>query len=389
MLPGRIDLLVKQFDRVEQGTLLFRIDSPGWRDLQGRLADAVALKRQLAIKLTTFTPLREAHNRHQDSLAKTVDLWNDRVKQLETIRDAGGGRAGALAEARGTLTRTQADLANLQEEHAVLEAREAETSANLQAAEYRFDFLLDSASVITGLGPAALLETVEDGSDARPRWITIDAIDVLAANTGIIESLGVTNGAWADEQTDVLSVVQPEQLRFHALGLQSDLGVLRDGLQARIVPPTPTASGRSIPIHDTMSGTLSLGLQGDAAGRTVDLYVEPETLSAWARPGVSAQLEIVTDATSGTDLAIPLAAVQRDGLKAVIFRRAPDNPNEAIWLEVDLGADDGRWVSVLSGLRDGDEVVLDGGFQLMLSMSGSMPKGGHFHADGTFHEESH
>jgi hypothetical protein len=33
--------------------------------------------------------------------------------------------------------------------------------------------------------------------------------------------------------------------------------------------------------------------------------------------------------------------------------------------------------------------VLDGGFQLMLAMSGSIEKGGHFHADGTFHEGEH
>ena len=83
---------------------------------------------------------------------------------------------------------------------------------------------------------------------------------------------------------------------------------------------------------------------------------------------------------------MPLAAVQQDGLEAVLFRRNPEKPNEVIRIEGDLGANDGRWVSVLSGLRDGDEVVLDGSFQLMLATSGSMQKGGHFHADGTFHE---
>jgi hypothetical protein len=44
---------------------------------------------------------------------------------------------------------------------------------------------------------------------------------------------------------------------------------------------------------------------------------------------------------------------------------------------------------VLSGLADGDEVVLDGGFQLMLATSGTIEKGGHFHSDGTFHEGEH
>ena len=71
-----------------------------------------------------------------------------------------------------------------------------------------------------------------------------------------------------------------------------------------------------------------------------------------------------------SELAIPMAAVQQDGLIPVIFRRDPENPNQAIRMEADLGMDDDRWVAVLSGLRDGDEVVLDGGFQLMLAMGG-------------------
>ena len=95
------------------------------------------------------------------------------------------------------------------------------------------------------------------------------------------------------------------------------------------------------------------------------------------------------DSTRAPELAIPIAAVQRDGLSPIIFRRDPNNPNESIRMEADLGLDDGRWIAILSGLADGDEVVLDGGFQLMLATSGSIQQGGHFHSDGTFHEGEH
>jgi len=40
-------------------------------------------------------------------------------------------------------------------------------------------------------------------------------------------------------------------------------------------------------------------------------------------------------------------------------------------------------------VREGDEIVLAGNYQLMLATSGSAPKGGHFHSDGTFHAEDH
>jgi hypothetical protein len=40
-------------------------------------------------------------------------------------------------------------------------------------------------------------------------------------------------------------------------------------------------------------------------------------------------------------------------------------------------------------VREGDEIVVGGNYQLMLATSGSAPKGGHFHSDGTFHEGEH
>jgi hypothetical protein len=100
---------------------------------------------------------------------------------------------------------------------------------------------------------------------------------------------------------------------------------------------------------------------------------------------VSAFLEIETAATDAHELAVPLSAVLQDGLQRVLFRRDPKDPDTVIRIEGDLGLDDGRWIEVKSGLMDGDEVVLEGAYELMLASSGQAPKGGHFHADGTFH----
>ncbi len=55
-------------------------------------------------------------------------------------------------------------------------------------------------------------------------------------------------------------------------------------------------------------------------------------------------------------------------------------------MDADLGLDDGRWVVIKSGVAEGNEIVLDGVYQLMVATSGSITKGGHFHPDGTFHD---
>ena len=385
-VPGRVELLVEQFERVEAGQPLYRLDSPTWRETQQSLADAMAEIERLQARLDTFEPLFAAHQQHEDSLQESVSVWNDRVEQLRSMREAGGGRIDELAQARASLAGAQAEHADVIEKKAELTAEQHQTRADLRAARARFKYQLDGASAIVSRPRSELAEMSETTHGSEPGWATITMIDVTASEAGIVEMLGLTNGSWSDEKTPVLTVVQPDGLRFRASCLQSDLGVLRDGLPARIVPPTPTAVGRAVPVTEAMTGTLTLGLAGDPNDRTLDAFTVPDELRPWARPGVSAQLEIVTDTTAAPALAIPLAAVQRDGLTPVIFRRNPKNPNEAIRMEADLGKDDGRWVALLSGVRDGDEVVLDGAFQLMLGTSGSSQKGGHFHSDGTFHE---
>ncbi|MEQ9097099.1 MAG: hypothetical protein RIE32_12635 [Phycisphaerales bacterium] len=388
-VPGRVELLVEQFERVEAGQALYRLDSPAWREMQQQLADAEAQIERLETRLETFEPLLAAHQQHEDSLDDSVEVWSERVAQLQLVREAGGGRIDELAQARASLASTRADLASVMEKKAQLQADRQQAVADLRSARLRRDYLLDAASSVVSRPRDELAMQVDTPRGSEPGWAAITMIEVDASEAGVVEMLGLTNGSWADEKTPVITVVQPDRLRFRASGLQSDLGVLRSGLTARIVPPTPTAAGRAVPLSETMDGTISLGLAGDPNDRTLELFVVPDEIRPWARPGVSAQLEIVTDATAAPELAIPLAAVQRDGLTPVIFRRNPSNPNEAIRMEADLGLDDGRWVALLSGVRDGDEVVLDGAFQLMLATSGSIQKGGHFHADGTFHEEEH
>lgn len=384
MLPGRVELLVEQYERVEAGQPLFTIDSPAWRDLQGQLTDAVADVDRHTTRLASFGPLREAHRNHETLLGETVEIRRQRVAQLEAVAEAGGGRQAELNEARGGLTTAQAELAEVLEKEAVLEADEAETRSGLAAARARLAFLLDSAGAIVGRSAEELKGA--EGEAGKPLWRTIGTIRVVADEPGVVEALGLTNGAWASEESAVVTVVRPDRLRFVASGLQSDLGRLRDGLEGAVVPPSATKSAGLIPLDEAMPGTLTLGLSADAASRTIELILVPDRLAPWARAGVAAHLEVVTEGTGSPALAVPLGAVQRDGLRPVLFRRDPQDPNKAIRLDADLGLDDGRWVVVRSGLALGDEVVLDGAFQLMLATSGTQQQGGHFHADGTFHE---
>ncbi len=383
MLPGRIELLVKQFDHVNPGTPLYRVYSPLWREIQQTIASNAASIEQLNAKLEMFSPLSLAHEQHEYTVKVNISLWKERVQKLEELRDAGWSESyieSEITNASAKYAEARAELSAIRKQDAELAASYAGVIAELRAAKSNAEFALEAAATMLNISLP----------QENPKWWKdIREIEIQAAQPGIVQSIDITDGTWVDEHDLILKTVQPDQIQFHAFGLQSDLGALHDGLKARIVPPTPTSSGNAIDLQNTMEGIMQIGLQGDPNNRTIDLYVLPTTIAPWAKAGVTAQLEIVTETTTAPELSIPLPAVQQDGLMPIIFRRAPDNPNEVIRIDADLGINDGRWISVLSGLIDGDEVVLDGGFQLMLATSGSIQKGGHFHADGTFHEGSH
>lgn len=357
-LPGRVELLVAQYQEVAAGLPLYRVDSAPWRELHEQIA-------AMEVRVNSMGPLREAMNSRRKTITDTVTLWQGRLKQLDELRAAGGGSASQFTDARATLNAAEAELSTINESSVQLQAQQSQAESELRSLKARRDVLNRSG------------HCGESPRESDPGAV----YTVCAASPGIVEGLSVTTGGLVEENSQVLAVVQPEQIRFRARGLQSDLGRLRNGLPVRIVPP----QGGAIPLQDVMTGTLQLGLIADPDERTIDLVAAPAAISAWARAGVAAHME-VTLAGGSDELAIPLSAVVRDGITPVIFRRDPGNPDKVIRMEADLGVSDGRWIVIGSGVKEGDEIVVGGNFQLMLATSGSAPKGGHFHSDGTFHE---
>jgi hypothetical protein len=103
---------------------------------------------------------------------------------------------------------------------------------------------------------------------------------------------------------------------------------------------------------------------------------------------LSAELAIVWDETAEPMLAVPARAIMRDGLDFVIFLRESPGADRVIRERVTIGPSDGRWTALYSGPMPGDEVVVDGAYELNLEGTGKA-LGGHFHADGTWHADDH
>lgn len=360
VLPGRVELLVQQYQPAEAGTPLYRIESMEW----------LKLRQQLQEELATIS-------KSEAEIAVSQAARAEAEKAVLMIEQ----RIGALSEAGVRKAELEAELADQRNSLPRLDAEVRAKQAEHQAARQRFPLTLASAASVLGMDAQTLLENVGDEDTPMPRWSTINAVEVRAAQDGVVETLGLTNGAWTEANKLVLATVNPSALRFRAVGLQSDLGRLRNGLSASIIPPRGGKLAAA-----PLPAKLMVGLAGNPESRTIELIATPEKLNGWARAGVSAFLEIALDDSEDPEVAIPVAAVIQDELTRIFFRRDPKNPDQVIRTEADLGTSDGHWIVVNSGLKNGDEVVVEGVYELKLASSakgGNVGKG-HFHADGTY-----
>lgn len=367
MLPGRIELLVDQFEAVEPGQVLLRIESPRWQELRHEVVEAegeIKLARShLAVAQATAEELRE-ELRFLDERLERLTEANVRRVELEAQQ----------AELRARQPRLLAEV----------EAKEVE----LDEAREHYDSILKVAASVTGLSVETLLESVETHEDEhghdQVRWRNLRLLEVRAKAAGVVRELAASQGSWVETGELVLRTVDPDAVRFRADAPQAELGRMADGQSVRIAPP----QGGSLDLDQAIEGTLQLGIEGHANERTMPVYGLPAGLANWARPGVSGYLEVFVDGSDTPELAIPESSLVQDGLRTIFYRRDPDDRNKVYPVEADLGPSDGRWVVVYSGVTDGDEVVLDGAYAL--TMAGGQqqaPPGYHYHADGTLHKD--
>lgn len=422
-LPGCVELQVRQNAEVADGAWLFRIHSPRLREMETELesseaARIVAVKTceeifaekeflekevdRIAARERALQEARAAAAQRIEALEASNTLWGERVAALEELMKSGAGKAADVADARARMLEAAGQLAECRQALAEYALRGAEFKTELARVELglaqaaarnkaagqtvgfeteRFNNLLLALSTVTGFTFEQLLKEEHN----VPLWRRLGAIEVEAAGAGVVLDTHVSNGAWVEQGAPILTVVDPQRVRVRARSLQADLMRVMSGQAARILPPV----GGALALEMPMQGKLAIGLTADADERVVDVFVTPESVLRWARPGVAVQVEITIASSDASVLAIPNSCVVSDELQRIFFRRDPNDPNKVIRINGEFGISDGRWIEVKRDVIEGDEVVLGGVYELKLTGSGKTTGAGHFHADGTFHEGKH
>jgi cobalt-zinc-cadmium efflux system membrane fusion protein len=142
-------------------------------------------------------------------------------------------------------------------------------------------------------------------------------------------------------------------LTVHAF--ERDAVRIRQGVSARL-------SFSALPGQDFEGRVTMVGRQVERESRTVLIRIEVKNSGALLRPGMSATARLPVGETGASILTVPVAAVQRVRNEWCVFLRKDANHFEI--RRIGRGRDLGGEVEVLSGLRAGENIVVDGAFLL-------------------------
>lgn len=142
-------------------------------------------------------------------------------------------------------------------------------------------------------------------------------------------------------------------LTVHAF--ERDAVRVRQGSTARIAFP-------ALPGQDFAGTVTMVGRHVESASRTVPVRIDVNNRGNTLRPGMSATATLPVGDTSGLVLTVPVASVQRVRNEWCVFLARDANHFEI--RRIGRGRDLGGEVEVLSGLRAGETVVVDGAFLL-------------------------
>jgi cobalt-zinc-cadmium efflux system membrane fusion protein len=168
----------------------------------------------------------------------------------------------------------------------------------------------------------------------------------------IIENKAIL-GAMVDQESEILTILDPSLLCIDAEIYEKDIAKIRIGQQVEIsVPAYPgeTFMGQIRYISDVLNEET----------RTITVRTEVANREYKLKPGMFADIKIYLNHQSES-LVLPVQALLDEKDEKIVFLKVGGKYLPQI---VDVGTRDGEYVEILSGIKKGDEIVTKGNFQL-------------------------
>jgi len=185
---------------------------------------------------------------------------------------------------------------------------------------------------------------------------------------GTIIDRAVVQGQVSDPARPLFKVADLSRLWLTAHAFERDAVRIQTGGTARV-------TFAALP-GQIFEGKVNLvGRQVDTDSRTVPVRIDIANPNGILRPGMSATAFVPLGTGTSKVLAIPTAAVQRIGEQWYVFVPRTNDTFEV--RQIGRGRDLGGQIEILSGLKAGETVVVDGAFLLKTQLDKSRGQGEH------------
>jgi cobalt-zinc-cadmium efflux system membrane fusion protein len=223
------------------------------------------------------------------------------------------------------------------------EVQEAEAAATAAREEVRA-----AASALSSMGLP-----VPRGGEAESQRSSLFTLHSPVRGT-VIERRAM-RGRMLDPGTAAFRVADLSTLWLTVHAFERDAVRVQQGTTARV-------TFSALPGQDFTGNVTVVGRQVSSESRTIDVRIEVRNRGNLLRPGMSAAAALPIGVGSAAILAVPVAAVQRVGDSWCVF--LPRSTGIFEIRKIGRGRDLGTEVEVLSGVRAGETIVVDGAFLL-------------------------
>lgn len=366
-----IRMFVQPGDQVQAGQAIALLSSPDLANLrteaQDRRTSAIGSVQQaeadLRLAQKNLDRQRVIAEKEIQQAKSSLDFARESYIKDQELAKEGALPQRNVRESQTRLTQAQAEYSRAESRLEVSEAQ-----AQLERAQAALETARSQVELSGQIYETRLRQL---GANANPDG----TITVTAPISGTVASRETTPGESTQDAGKVLMTIVDSQVVMASANVyEKDLEKISEGQQVRVTVaslPNKSFTGRIKTIGSTVEGET----------RIVPVRAELDNSSGMLKPGMFAQIEVLTDKTPVAVLAVPRSAIVEVNKKNTVYVQ---NGNAYQSVEVELGRTSGDWVEITKGLFDGDMVVTQRANQLQAqSLRGGGSEDAHDHAEET------
>ena len=183
-------------------------------------------------------------------------------------------------------------------------------------------------------------------------------LELKASVGGVIIECTATAGEQVDKSKAIYTISDPAQLWAIAEVKERDIAAVRLGQDAAFTT-------LAFPDEKFHGKVILIGNQVETGSRTLEVRIAVDNADGRLKPGMFADVEIVTTILDNV-LLIPDAALETDGENQIVFVALDGTKFEK--RVVKLGLEQSGRVQILGGVKAGEKIVTEGSFILKSEM---------------------